>query len=162
MAKSKSALAVALYLEFRRENHTAQIILTPPTFNPVKDKHEKTFVLNRQISDENPRRAWKFYTSENTADLGFALTMEEGVGRALPILNELSSFFSGFYAGGWELHQKPVAVEMSQDDLNDFSEGNTPNALIRRILRARTEAGFPEELWADSTTATVPTSTTSV
>ena len=159
MAKSKAALATALYLEFRRENHTAQIILTPPTFNSVKDKYEKTFVLNRQISDENPRRAWKFYTSENPADLGFSASAEEGAGRALPILNELSSFFSGFYAGGWELHLKPVAVEMSQDDLNDFSEGNTPNALIRRILRARTEAGFPEDLWAVPTPATVPTTT---
>lgn len=141
------AVATALYLEFRRENHTAQVILTPPVHNAVADKFENASVLNRQISDENPRRPWKFYSSENSSDLGFATSVEDATTRSLPILNELSSFFAGFVAGGWVLYQTPIAVDMSQDDLNDVSARETPNALIRRILKARAEAGFSEDLW---------------
>ncbi|NBT76272.1 MAG: hypothetical protein EBT15_09965 [Betaproteobacteria bacterium] len=156
---SKS-VAKSLYLEFRRETHTAQVILTPPTNNPVSGKFEPAHVLNRQISENHPRRPWKFYTSDNPSDLGLAPTMEEGATRSLPIANELSSFFSGFYAGGWALYQTPLVVEMSQDDLNAIASKETPNALIRRVLRARTEAGFSEELW-ETLVPALPASTPS-
>jgi len=152
------SVAKSLYLEFRRENHTAQVILTPPINNPVAGKFEPAHVLNRQISDANPRRPWKFYTSDNPSDLGFATTLEDGAKRSLPIVNELSSFFSGFYAGGWALYQTPLVIEMSQDDLTAIASKETPNALIRRVVRARTEAGFSEELW-DSLIPATPAST---
>lgn len=150
------SVAKTLYLEFRRENHTAQVILTPPINNPITGKFESAHVLNRQISESNPRRPWKFYTSDNPSDLGFAATMEEGAKRSLPIVNELSSFFSGFYAGGWTLYQTPLVIEMSQDDLTAIAGKETPNALIRRVIRARTEAGFSEDLWNEL----IPTITT--
>lgn len=154
---SKS-VAKCLYLEFRRENHTAQVILTPPVDNPVAGKFESAHVLNRQVSDANPRRPWKFYTSSNPNDLGLAATAEDGAKRSLPIVNELSSFFSGFYAGGWALYQTPLVVEMSQDDLSTIANKETPNALIRRVLRARTEAGFSEDLWNPTIPTTAGTS----
>lgn len=154
------AVCTALYLEFRRENHTAQVILTPPIHNAVADKHEPARVLNRQISDENPRRPWKIYQADSSADLGFAPTPQNGVERSLPILNELSSFFAGFVSGSWVLYQTPLTIEMSQDDINDISTGETPNALIRRVLKARAEAGFSEDLWDISLSPTfVPTTT---
>jgi hypothetical protein len=156
------SVAKSLYLEFRRENHTAQVILTPPTNDPVSGKFESAHVLNRQISDANPRRPWKFYTSDNPSDLGFASTLEEGAQRSLPIVNELSSFFSGFYAGGWKLYQTPLVIEMSQDDLTSIASKETPNALLRRVLRARTEAGFSEDLWDALVPATPPTASPSV
>lgn len=161
MSVSKS-VAKSLYLEFRRENHTAQVILTPPTNNPVSGKFESAHVLNRQISDANPRRPWKFYTSDNPSDLGLAATMEDGAKRSLPIVNELSSFFSGFYAGGWALYQTPLVIEMSQDDLTAIASKETPNALIRRVIRARTEAGFSDSLWDELIPATAVPTTPSV
>lgn len=155
------AVSTALYLEFRRENHTAQVIMTPPIYNSVADKYEPARVLNRQISDENPRRPWKIYQAENSADLGFAPTPENGIERALPILNELSSFFAGFVSGGWVLYQVPLTIEMSQDDLNDLSSKETPNALIRRVLKARSEAKFSDDLWDISLSPTfVPSTST--
>lgn len=149
-------LATALYLEFRRENHTSQVVMVPPYNNSVSTTFEAPRIITRQISSENPRRPWKFFSSsvESRPDL---LTTENdpttSALRALPVLNEMSSFFAGYYAGGWRLYKTPITVGLSQDDLNDITAKETPNAFLRRVLRARAEAGFDPDLWAERSTA---------
>jgi hypothetical protein len=44
------------------------------------------------------------------------------------------------------LFQAPIVLEFSQEDLDDTKNQQTPSALVRRILRARKELGFPEEI----------------
>jgi hypothetical protein len=55
----------------------------------------------------------------------------------------------------WELYKEPVVIEFSKEDLIDTQKWNTPNALIRRVMRSRKALGFPDELFAVSTTPAV-------
>jgi hypothetical protein len=48
----------------------------------------------------------------------------------------------------WKLrNDKPLVVEVSQQDLIDVINWSSPQGLLRRVLRTRKEAGFPEELF---------------
>lgn len=161
------AVATALYLEFRRENHTSQVILVPPYNNTLSGAFEAPRIITRQISSENPRRPWKFFSSsalESTPTdlLGREADVDKAAMKSLPVLNELSSFFAGYHSGGWQLYRTPVSVELSQDDINDITAKETPNAFLRRVLRARGEAGFSEDLFDEHPASSISSTTATV
>lgn len=137
----------ALYVELRSATRTAQVILVPPVKNPLADSYEPLRILTRQISYANPRRSWRFYTSPTRLDGVPTTDTRLATWSAVPLIEDITPFLTGFANAGWEVYQKPVVVEMSTDDLAEVSSSNTPTALIRRILRARTEAGYSEELF---------------
>lgn len=146
MAKS-NALGSALYLELRRGDQTSQVILSPQVYNPVTDKTQKGTIITRQISETNPKRSWRYYEFKATPMLEKTEDIDRTVATIKPLLDEVTPFFVGYVSGGWELFQTPIAVELSSADLDDLAETKTPSALIRRLVRARTEAGYPEELF---------------
>ena len=161
MAKT-NALATALYLELRRGTQTSQVIVTPQVYNPVTDKTQKGTIITRQISEINPKRSWRYYEFKNTPIVEKSEDVERTVSIIKPLLDEVSPFFVGYVSGGWELFQTPIAVELSTADLDDLADTKTPAALIRRLVRARSEAGFPEELFQlDKPEEVTYTSTTS-
>lgn len=140
----------ALYIELRSSYRTAQVILVPPVKNPVADTHEPMRILTRQISEVSPRKAWRFYTSPARIDALPTDNLSVATWSAAPLIEDITPFLTGFSAAGWAIYKTPVAVDMSTDDLSDVNASNTPNALIRRILRARVEAGYDEALFASS------------
>ena len=146
MAKT-NALGTALYLELRRGAQTSQVILSPQVYNPVTDKTQKGTIITRQISETNPKRSWRYYEFKSTPLLEKTEDVERTIATIKPLLDEVSPFFVGYVSGGWELFQTPIAVELSSADLDDLAQTKTPSALIRRLVRARAEAGYPEELF---------------
>ena len=146
-------VGTSLYLELRNSYRTAQVLIVPPVKNPLAESHEPMRVLTRQISSTSPRRSWRFYTSPARID---ALPTEDVTVASLsvlPLINDIAPFLSGFSNGGWELYKTPLAVQMSTDDIAEVASGNTPNALLRRVLRSRQEAGYDESLFLVSETA---------
>lgn len=141
-------VGTSLYIEFRNPHFTTQVIIVPPVKNPVADTHEPMRVLTRRISHTSPRKAWRFYTSPARLDGLPTDNLRVATWSAIPLIDDISSFLVGFTAGGWSIYKQPVAVELSTDDLADVNANSTPNALIRRILRARIEAGYEEALFA--------------
>ena len=146
MAKT-NALGTALYLELRRGVQTSQVILSPQVYNPVTDKTQKGTIITRQISETNPKRSWRYYEFKSTPLLEKTEDVERTIATIKPLLDEVSPFFVGYVSGGWELFQTPISVELSSADLDDLAATKTPSALIRRLIRARAEAGYPEELF---------------
>lgn len=140
-------IGTALYLEFRNSTRTAQVIIVPPVKNPLADNHEPMRVLTRQISNISPRKAWRFYTAPARIDALPTDNISVATWTAAPLIEDISPFLTGFANAGWSLYKTPVAVEMSTDDIADVTGSSTPNALIRRILRARVEAGYEEALF---------------
>jgi hypothetical protein len=63
----------------------------------------------------------------------------------LPLTTTLNNLVSN----EWILFERPIVVEFSEEDLAHTQNNETPQALIRRILRVRKEFGFPEELIAE-------------
>jgi hypothetical protein len=140
----------AMYLELRRENATSQVLLIPQVTNPSKGKTQKSKLITRQISTSNPRRSWRYYSFKTVPLLEPTASPVRALMDAQTLTNEIGPFLAGYSAGGWKLVYQPLAVEMSSDDLNDVWDANTPNALMRRVLKARSEAGFPDALFDET------------
>lgn len=155
---TKKNVGYALYMETRLDEATSQAILIPSHMNTAKGSVENAVVLTRQISETNPRRSWKYYKTTAHAELGKAADITDATARSTSTLRELSPFFAGWSMGGWSFFEpKPgdtsmLVIELSQDDLNDLGTEKTPQALIRRIMRSREEAGFPDDLFVVTST----------
>lgn len=142
-------VANVLYIELRRNTSTAQIVVVPPVMHPVRGTVTPAHILTRQISVKNPRRMWNFYASPaSIVAPAPGSTVDATIEGAARYVNDFAPYFSGFSSGGWALYKAPVAVGMSLDDLDDVIKGDTPNALLRRVLRVREEAGYEEALFA--------------
>lgn len=126
----------ALYAEFRREKFTYQMILVPEMDTTPQ------VTLFRQLSETHPRRAWKSQRLDGEGSDFTTIYLEEAVTHATKNLVRVFDALDTLSLGGWVLHKSPIAVEMSQEDLNDVVADKTPAALIRRILRARDVDNF--------------------
>lgn len=146
----------ALYLEFRKGVNTAQIILTPEGIDNT-GKYVPVSTWRRQISSWSPKKPWRCYATANTDVVSFRKEMcvgeihemdtpELALSLAHKTIVDLTTLLNNLYNSDWELVEKPLAIEFSLEDLIDTVSWNTPQALIRRIGRARKEANFPEEL----------------
>jgi len=143
----------ALYLEFRRDGYTNQFIFTPEISDPVTKTVIPLGLLSRQISATNPRRQWRhrFSSVESTLDPSgrtfLHLAVTQAVEQAAQRVDVFLSYINSMHLGGWTLYRQPLAVEVSAMDVADFAAQNTPNALIRRVDRARAEANFDKSYW---------------
>lgn len=141
------APTTALYAEFRRAQFTYQMLLIPETTDMETDKVTPLTTMFRQLSPTHPRRAWKTASAPITE--GEYLPrhpVDEAVTYGLSKLDRAFDTLDSVTRGEWLLHKFPIAVEVSADDMGDVINGATPNALIRRMLRAREVAGYGELL----------------
>lgn len=162
--KATVLVGYALYTEFRINSHTLQVIITPESMDG--DTYVPSTIWRRQISSANPRRPWRAYSQEwntikdrreyRSSNGGSApvLEMDEAKKYAVSGLVFMDRTFDSLVVQGWELYKEPIVVEFSQEDLDDTKNWNTPNALIRRILRSRKALDFSDELFG---TPAVPT-----
>ena len=157
---SATKIGEALYLEFRKGVNTAQVIITPEALTSA-GVYVPTSTWRRQISQWSPRKQWSLYAPEGSVVAGRSenakLSGSLGIGSSavgayeyssealLPLTTTLNNLINN----EWILFEKPIVVEFSEEDLANTMNNETPQALIRRILRVRKEFGFPEELIAE-------------
>lgn len=141
---AKTAVTKALYLELVRDSETSQVLLTPQVYNPVKDSNLKPYIISRKVSAMNPRKSWRYSSGPRGSFMDKTSDMFRAVSLAEPHFKWVAPLISGYIAGGWKLAGAPIAVEVTTDDLMDIAEKKTPSALLRRVLKARTESGYPE------------------
>jgi hypothetical protein len=157
---SATKVGEALYLEFRKGVNTAQVIITPEALTSA-GVYVPTSTWRRQISQWSPRKQWSLYTPEGEVVRGRSenakLSGSLGIGNsavgayeyATEALLPLTTTLNNLINNEWALFEKPIVVEFSEEDLANTINNETPQALIRRILRVRKEFGFPEELIAE-------------
>jgi hypothetical protein len=157
---SATKVGEALYLEFRKGVNTAQVIITPEALTSA-GVYVPTSTWRRQISQWSPRKQWSLYTPEGEVVRGRSenakLSGSLGIGSSAvgayeysaEALLPLTSTLNNLINNEWILFEKPIVVEFSEEDLANTINNETPQALIRRILRVRKEFGFPEELIAE-------------
>ena len=164
----KDCAGKALYLEFRKENYTYQMIATPPAID-VNGNFIPACAMERRLSSYHPRKNWNFtsvptndsFKIERDASGDFSqidLTSAGEIG-ALHIQRLFARTIDSLFHRGWTLFKTPVAVEVTYKDLATIKSGKTSNDLIRRIERSRKHFGFPEELFDQPVPAT-PTTVT--
>lgn len=151
-------LGKALYLEFRRGSYTLQLIVTPDA-KDENGEYQPPRLMRRQISETHPRKSWRF---DNAGDSRRALRqadlvepsgnfkqvdLAEAKFRAKEGLQFIKPILSQVFHQGWELQKQPVAIEFSLEDLTLIRAQNTPQGLIRRVLRSRDALGFDKNLF---------------
>jgi hypothetical protein len=157
MTQASKFVGKALYLEFRKGVNTAQIIITPEGMLD-NETYVPAGTWRRQISQWSPKKPWKCYsagTAEWVSKRGSQVkdqkelitgSIEEARTLGMSLTDELSTTLNNLYNNEWKLYEKPIVIDFSQEDLANTKAWETPSALIRRILRARKELGFPDEL----------------
>jgi hypothetical protein len=155
MTKSATIVGKALYMEFRKAVNTAQIIITPEGFT-AEGEFVPSSSWRRQISAWSPKKPWRVYNNGDwatrrtnameTKALETSSTSEVAKEVSAEMLMDLAKVLDQLHDNEWQLFKKPIVLEFSQEDLDDTKNQQTPSALVRRILRARKELGFPEEI----------------
>ena len=157
MDKNK-VLGKALYLEFRKEQYTIQLVLTPEAVNE-NGEYVPIKLMRRQISSYHPRKTWRFDSaglgSENSrkdAVIQFDSTFKQfetadAKYHAKTALQFVKPLLSQLHHQGWVMEKSPFAVEFAQEDATKIDEGSTPQGLVRRLLRTREALGFPTDLF---------------
>lgn len=160
MMDKNTVLGQALYLEFRRGQYTLQLILTPEVIDENGELRPTT-LLRRQISETHPRKSWRFDNAGHTKAVERKAVLEpsgefkkydlaEAKFLAREALQFVKPILSQVHHQGWELQKQPVAIEYSFEDLTLVRSQNTPQGLIRRVLRSRDALGFDKNLFAMS------------
>ncbi len=153
----------ALYLEFHREasasTATFQLLVHPDGVS-ANSKYVSFGMFYRTLNQSYPKRPWS--TSQvGTSHVNRAIDPDGKL--ALPVdasiildttgifQQHVASIFGQLTRQGYTLFKQPVVVEVSNIDLNEIANGNTPYALMRRVMSARKALGFPEDLVAAPT-----------
>lgn len=145
---SKDFVGRALYLELRRDTETSQVILTPQLKNPLKDSILKPYIISRNLHPDTQRKGWRYSSGPRNTYSGDAIDFADGIKMMASQIEWVAPLLVGYEAGGWKIVNKPLVVDMSHDDSVDIAKKVTPAALLRRIMKARGEAGFPEKVQA--------------
>lgn len=143
MAAASKAATTALYAEFTRDTKTYQLILVPETTDYLTDEKRPMVSMYRQVTQAHPRRPWTTNLADPTTSETSLLNTEDTVKQALSMLDRTFDLLESLNRGSWELVKFPIAVEVSDEDLEALhNPDKTPNALVRRILRSRDAAGY--------------------
>lgn len=162
----KDAVGKALYLEFRRDLYTYQIIITPEAVSLDNTKVHNSTVMARRISTYHPRRNWSF--AGNPTVVNGSRASRDAMGAFEPMTEEdakvyastrierqLMSTLNQLAHKDWKLFKNPITVEVTYKDMESINQSKTPNDLIRRINRTRTANGWGEALFNEAPVETV-------
>jgi hypothetical protein len=161
----KDCAGKALYLEFRKDNYTYQVIITPPAID-IEGNYVPASAMERRISSWHPRRNWNFSSVPTNADFALQRDADGSFSQMLDtaqaqfvasvhIKRLIARTLDSLFHKGWALLKQPVAVEATYKDLALIKSGKTSNDLVRRIERSRKAFGFPEALFDEPVTTPV-------
>lgn len=150
--QEKEVQGQALYLEFRKNYQTIQVIITPDGFCEEGNVVKGAF-FRRMLTKDQPKRRWKTYSlragSALLDCLGDEIVPSESAVAELTAQRAISlyDFMESLVRGGYKLvNDKPIYVEVSKEDFTAIRKLDTPTKVINRIKAVRTALNFPEEV----------------
>ena len=144
----------ALYLEFRRDGETNQVIITPEAINAA-GKYVPITTYRRRISSTSPRKTWKQMSTVFKSEVDpmtnklVALGREHALATVPDRISYTDNLFTQLINSGWALYKQPIAVEVTVEDLEDIRLSKTPYKILGRITRCRRALNFGEPLFAE-------------
>lgn len=156
IAKAREALATAMLLEYKEGAWTKQQILIPSV--KVGDSWSRPLLLQRWVASHSPRKQWRIYRGPSATFIAGESTLDDAMSIASNALNYFSvTKHFGSALTNQEVRSIPVVLaDLTEADAHEALAGKAPSALLRRIQRARLEAGYPEHAydWSTSTPTT--------
>ena len=144
----------ALYLEFRRDGETNQVIITPEAINAA-GKYVPITTYRRRVSAASPRKTWKQMSTVFKSEVDpmtnklVALGREHALATVPDRISYTDNLFTQLINSGWALYKQPIAVETTIEDLEDIRLSKTPYKILGRITRCRRALNFGEPLFAE-------------
>lgn len=149
----------ALYLEFRNQAATFQLLVHPD--GVASDNGYVPFgVFYRSLNTAYPKRPWttakvsrSTVATRLTVD-GKLVTLTDAndvINTSKKFQEHVDSIFDQLTRQGFSVYKQPVIVEISNFDLDEINNLSTPYALFRRVMSARKALGFPEDLLSTPT-----------
>jgi hypothetical protein len=132
-----------IYLELLSEDEkqTTQVIVTPEGIND-KGVAVSMALIYRTISDWSPRRQWRVTFVRPDKDKNPAENTD-----AMSV--EVMKWIERQVRYGYKTlrNNTPIVFEVSNIDLTDVADWKAPAPALRRVMKARTALGFPNELY---------------
>jgi hypothetical protein len=132
-----------IYLELLSEDEkqTTQVIVTPEGIND-KGVAVSMAIIYRTISDWSPRRQWRVsFVRPNKEMNSDENTITMTVETVKMIERQMNYGYKNLR------NNTPIVFEVSNIDLTDVAEWKAPAPALRRVMKARTALGFPNELY---------------
>jgi hypothetical protein len=161
MKLEKGVIGYALYLEFRSTKTsipaTMQIITTPPFIDPSSNVYVGPVFFARSISSEKPRTQWRKnpIRDTDTLDNGGSILQAGSVADAVALNSEMFGRINGQIQSmqkmGYTLMGEPLMVEIAEREGVSIRDRDTPDGLFRRVMSARKDSGYPEDVYDGET-----------
>ena len=155
-AKETSFVGYSAFFEFKNPDVTKSkslihVIVTPDAFSK-EGRPVPSMVYHRHRNPKGSvagsRTAWRHYslkTPELDSVTGRFKFPDEGLQSfATDRATLMAKLIKQISALGYRLTSKPIIVQTSVEDLEEFRKGATPYKLISRINRSRRILGFSE------------------
>lgn len=160
VAKAREAIATAMLLEYKDSAWTKQQIIIPSV--KVGDEWTRPLMAQRWIANHSPRKQWRIYRGPQIDP-----DLEHGtLDVAMSMASRALSYFAvhkHFETAIAEKNVRAVPIvlaDLTEADAHEALAGKAPAALLRRIQRARLEAGYPEHAYEWPAPAPTYTTTT--
>lgn len=129
----------AVYFEFRKQEQTWQMIITPES----RESGMPASMFRRRLTPAQPRKMWKQIASTTMASAepgSLADSPESRLGFVAPMLDSLIK-------NSWQLYRQPIIVECTVEDIQFVRLGKAPYKVIGRVLKSRKSLRFPDKLF---------------
>jgi hypothetical protein len=147
IAKAREALATAVLLEYKDNAWTKQQILIPSV--KVGDEWSRPLLVQRWIASNAPRKQWRIYRGPQTpvdADTTTLNGVMDMASKAMGYFSVIRHFEDA--VASKNVRAVPIVLaDLTEADAIEAFAGKAPSALLRRIQRARLEAGYPEHAY---------------
>lgn len=151
LAKAREALATAVLLEYKDNHWTKQQILIPAV--QIDGEWTRPLLIQRWIANHSPRKQWRIYRGPSVkfdVETPALNDFMQNVVRQLKYFSVTNHFEQAIMDKA--TREVPyVLADLSEADVREARAGKAPAALLRRIQRARVEAGYPEHAYDWST-----------
>lgn len=143
----------ALYLELVPTQgdleRVTQILITPEATDHL-GQFVRMAYHSRTISPTSPRKQWRINFSpkdnEELLKSGLPILRTTAQENALAMIAKFESSLINQVANKFVIRKQPIVVEVSALDLSEIRTYATPQALMRRLQKARVACGLPEKL----------------
>jgi hypothetical protein len=153
MTLERGVIGYALYMEFRRNDTTQQLLFTPPFVDRGSRTLVDPVVLARSISADRPRAKWRTRSVEvptisaDSSKVAEFDSLDAGAAAMQPLLAVLGQTLSNNSRMAWTVVGSPLIVEMTERDGIALRDRDKPDALQRRAMAARADGGYPAAVY---------------
>jgi hypothetical protein len=138
-------VGMGIYLEAHATAYyarTNQVLITP-TGKTEKGEVVSMAIISRTISTGSPRAQWRVNFVGTSKEVE-SMSSED---KAIWLASRANEIVSRMFGEQFTPRSRPIVFEMTDVDFTNIGQWKVPASALRRIIKARLEVGYPENLY---------------